>query len=122
MRNRISGLSDSNDNRPERGATVIEGREAMDSLALFTAIQAMEMHVKSGGRMVLTRIATPKFIAERFDLINPKTKKRPTTAKACLALLQKKKAEHDRMTQNDAQGKAEQTLGQINPRTPDVLN
>jgi len=68
-------------------AVILHTTEQLDRIALFIGKQAMEAHVRTGGRMILTRGATPKNIAKRFNLIDPKTKKAPKTAKRCLELI-----------------------------------
>lgn len=60
--------------------------------ALLCGVQAMKIHIRSGGKMMLTRIATPANIASRFNLIDPKTGKAPRTAKTILPLLEAKLA------------------------------
>lgn len=68
-------------------AVIITDPKAIESFAMFCAIQAMELHVKSQGRLMLTRTATPANIARRFNLTDPRTKRAPRTAQKCLELL-----------------------------------
>lgn len=74
---------------------VIDTPEGIEALAVWTARESMRMWVESGGKMRLTRIATPAYIAWRFKLADKKGKV-PKTAKACLKLLDKKVEEYNK--------------------------
>ncbi len=83
-------------------ATIIPDNQ--ECLALFTAKQSMEIWVKTNGKMQLTRIATPAFIAQRFNLIDPRSKKLAKTAKQCLRILNSRlKAIEEQIARNKAE-------------------
>lgn len=87
-----------------------------ECLALFTAKQSMEIWVKTNGKMQLTRIATPAFIASRFNLIDPKSKKLAKTAKQCLKILDARlKAINAQIERNNAEA-------MLNPPAQQSLN
>lgn len=84
--------------RMPSGGTMITGHGdlpegGMDYYVLITAHQAMKMHVNSGGKMRLTRFATPKNIRLRLNEAYPNRPDGPFTGKTAAKLLKEIEAE-----------------------------
>ncbi len=75
---------------------VIDTQEGITYIQLTCAIQAMDIHVKTGGKMRLTRgpMSNPGNIARLFNLKNEKGRYL-RTASSILTKLQEMKKEHD---------------------------
>lgn len=106
----------------QHGSISVTGRDDIELYALLCGVQAMKMHVQSGGKMRLTRVATPANIAARFALVDPKTKRAPKTAKACLRLLEAKLAQEQKVRGTDEKGMMRRVTENDPPVGPAQLN